>query len=44
MDRADITRRLDACLVGSPARAAFTPEAWATLPDPFPAWGKRQAA
>jgi len=35
MDEADIRRRLDACLV--PARA-ITPDAWARLPDPFPAW------
>jgi hypothetical protein len=35
MDEADIRRRLDACLV--PARR-MTPDAWARLPDPFPAW------
>lgn len=35
MSEADIRRRLDACLV--PART-MTPDAWARLPDPFPAW------
>ena len=35
MDEADIRRKLDACLV--PARR-MTPDAWARLPDPFPAW------
>ncbi|WP_151953241.1 GTP-binding protein [Sphingomonas sp. EC-HK361] len=41
MDQADIRRRLDACLL--PA-TAFTPQLWADLPDPFPAWGVREAA
>jgi G3E family GTPase len=36
MDEAAMRRRLDACLVGDPGR--FTPEAWRSLPDPFPAW------
>ncbi|WP_449396676.1 GTP-binding protein [Devosia riboflavina] len=35
MSEAEIRRRLDACLV--PART-MTPDAWARLPDPFPAW------
>ena len=41
MDRAAITRALDAALVKADA---FTPEAWRELPDPFPAWGRKQAA
>lgn len=41
MDRAAITAALDAALVQA---ADFTPEAWAGLPDPFPAWGRRQVA
>ncbi len=40
MDEARIRRDLDACLV--PAQA-FTPDAWAALPDPFPAWGETMA-
>ena len=43
LDKAEITRRLDACLVGPPQGAAFTPENWTTLPDPFPHWGKQNA-
>ncbi|WP_213502082.1 GTP-binding protein [Novosphingobium decolorationis] len=35
MDEARIRRALEACLVRS---AAFAPEDWADLPDPFPAW------
>jgi G3E family GTPase len=43
-DEAAIRASLDACLL-SPAEArAFTPEAWADLPDPFPRWGARPAA
>ena len=36
MDENAIRRRLDGCLVGDPNH--FTPEAWRTLPDPFPRW------
>ncbi|MBN9888788.1 GTP-binding protein [Salipiger abyssi] len=39
-DRTAITAALDAALV--PEGSGFVPEAWATLPDPFPAW--RRAA
>lgn len=35
MDETAIYRALDACLV--PAKG-YTPEAWTSLPDPFPAW------
>lgn len=41
LDVAGLTRRLDACLMGA---QDFTPAAWAGLPDPFPRWGKQQAA
>jgi G3E family GTPase len=41
MDRAAITAALDAALVQA---HDFTPEAWAGLLDPFPAWGRRQVA
>jgi len=41
MDRAAIIAALDAALVQA---EEFTPEAWAGLPDPFPAWGRRQVA
>ena len=40
MDEARIRRRLDACLVGA---AAFTPQLWTAMRDPFPAWGERVA-
>ena len=39
MDRAGITRELDAALV---RENAFHPEAWANLADPFPVWGMRR--
>jgi len=41
MDRAAITAALDGALVKA---NDFTPEVWAGLPDPFPAWGRRQVA
>ncbi len=41
MDEAALRRRLDACLV---PEVRFQPKIWAKLPDPFPAWGERQAA
>ncbi|WP_225026234.1 GTP-binding protein [Xinfangfangia pollutisoli] len=40
MDEAAIRAALDAALVGAPG---FVPAAWAGLPDPFPAWGRRAA-
>ncbi len=39
MDEAKIRAALDGCLV--PA-TAFTPDLWAKLNDPFPAWGEAQ--
>lgn len=44
MDKAEITRRLDASLLSEADAPDFTPEAWADLPDPFPRWARRQAA
>ena len=44
MDEGAIRAALDACLIGDPERAAFAPEDWAGLPDPFPQWGVREAA
>lgn len=41
MDQAKITSALDACLV---PETEFVPEIWATLDDPFPAWGETQPA
>jgi G3E family GTPase len=38
MDRAALTRALDACLVGG--ADAFRPQDWAALADPFPTWRK----
>ncbi|MDR6291255.1 G3E family GTPase [Inquilinus ginsengisoli] len=37
MDQAAIRQSLDACLVDA---ETFDPDAWADLPDPFPAWGR----
>ncbi len=41
MDRAALIAALDTCMMDT---ERFTPDAWATLPDPFPRWGKGQAA
>lgn len=41
IDKEVLTERLDAALV---VADAFTPDAWASLPDPFPQWGQRQVA
>lgn len=41
MDQAALTRALDDCLV---ATESFTPAEWASLADPFPRWGRKQAA
>ena len=40
LDRQAICAALDAALVAAPD---FTPDAWAALTDPFPAWGQRAA-
>ncbi|MFN3576136.1 MAG: GTP-binding protein [Tabrizicola sp.] len=40
LDREAICAALDAARVMA---SDFTPEAWANLPDPFPAWGRRAA-
>ena len=39
LDKAAITRALDACLVPTDQ---FTPDKWESLNDPFPAWGEAQ--
>lgn len=44
MDRAELTRRLDACLVSSGRIGAMDVETWAKLPDPFPAWRRADQA
>ncbi len=41
MHEAALTARLDAALVDA---WDFTPESWASLPDPFPQWGHRRVA
>ncbi len=41
MDREAICAALNAALVTT---CDFTPKAWANLPDPFPEWGRTQAA
>jgi G3E family GTPase len=43
-DEAALRAALDAALLSEAAAAAFTPEAWAGLPDPFPRWGRAEAA
>ncbi len=40
MDEATIRHELDSCLLRAPA---FMPAMWRDMPDPFPAWEKRQA-
>ncbi|MCB1522435.1 MAG: zinc metallochaperone GTPase ZigA [Hyphomicrobiaceae bacterium] len=42
MNRQDIEARLDACLV--PGEPVMDAEAWAKLPDPFPAWRRADQA
>lgn len=44
MDRAELTRRLDACLISSGRTGAMDVEAWANLPDPFPVWRRADQA
>jgi len=43
MDRDELTRRLDGCLVGEATARKFQPDQWRGLPDPFPEW-RREAA
>lgn len=43
MDRAAIEARLNAALLSEAEARDFTPEAWKTLPDPFPRWGREAA-
>ena len=44
MDEAMIRAELDACLVGRSDDEAFDADDWRGRPDPFPAWGREQAA
>lgn len=41
MDEARIRRELDVCLLQGDA---FEPDKWASMADPFPAWGEPQPA
>ena len=43
MDKAEIVRELDACLLPLPKEGAVDTRAWKTLPDPFPEWGREAA-
>ena len=38
MNVAELTRRLDACLVTTSQEEGLVPELWKSLPDPFPLW------
>ena len=40
MDQAKLTAALDGCLIDADD---FTPDAWAGMHDPFPAWGEQAA-
>ena len=42
MNEAEIRQRLDACLVDHDARPEAAAAAWASLPDPFPVWRRRE--
>lgn len=42
MDRGDLTKRLNACLVDAESPEVFASGKWRELPDPFPVW--RRAA
>ena len=44
MDQEEMRAALDECLVGSADPRAFDAKACLTLPDPFPAWGRSDAA
>ncbi len=44
MDTAELTRRLDACLVATTGKDEMNPTAWAKLRDPFPLWRRANEA
>ncbi|WP_024577747.1 MULTISPECIES: zinc metallochaperone GTPase ZigA [unclassified Afipia] len=44
MDTAELTRRLDACLVAISGKDAMNTAAWAKLRDPFPVWRRADEA
>lgn len=44
MDEATIRAALDECLIGSETPNEVDASAWRHLPDPFPAWGRSDAA
>ncbi len=44
MDTAELTRRLDACLVAITGKDAMNTAAWAKLRDPFPVWRRADEA
>ncbi|EKS35064.1 zinc metallochaperone GTPase ZigA [Afipia clevelandensis] len=44
MNTADLTRRLDACLVADSGKEEMRVAAWAKLPDPFPVWRRANEA
>lgn len=44
MDEAAIRKALDNCLTGSPTATRFDPNAYRHLRDPFPFWGRADAA
>lgn len=44
MDAAELTRRLDACLVATTGKDEMNVAAWAELRDPFPAWRRADEA
>jgi G3E family GTPase len=44
MDTAELTRRLDACLVATTGKDEMNLAAWAKLRDPFPVWRRADEA
>lgn len=44
MNRNRITAALDRCLVGSPDEKRYDPSAYLYMTDPFPSWGRNNAA
>jgi G3E family GTPase len=44
MDPAELTRRLDACLVPNTGKDEMDPKVWARLRDPFPVWRRADEA
>ena len=44
MDQAELSRRLDACLLGNDKGENMDIEAWKELPDPFPVWSRANEA